>query len=73
MTMALYRRLWCDGTGEGPCGSWHGLAEFNGEEATRIRRSARIDGWVRRRRDGRLVDLCPECAAGARQDGAQPS
>lgn len=64
MTMAVYRRLWCDGQDEeGRCGNWHGLAESNGETADLIRRSARVDGWVWRRRDGRMVDLCPEHAA----------
>jgi hypothetical protein len=63
MTMAVYRRLWCDGRDEdGPCGNWHGTAEFNGETVASIRRSAHIEGWVRRRRNGRLVDLCPECS-----------
>ncbi|MFF7485597.1 hypothetical protein ACFZBC_08875 [Streptomyces luteogriseus] len=61
MTIAVYRRLWCDGRdNEGPCGNWHGTAEFNGETTAQIRRSARVDGWTRRRRNGRLVDLCPE-------------
>ncbi|QCX81094.1 hypothetical protein C9F11_37555 [Streptomyces sp. YIM 121038] len=29
--------------------------------AAQVRADGRRDGWVRRRRDGRLVDLCPAC------------
>ncbi|MFF9714799.1 hypothetical protein ACF1DW_04275 [Streptomyces sp. NPDC014603] len=64
MTIAVYRRLWCNGEDdEGRCGNWHGTAEFNGETAAELRRTARLDGWVRRHRNGRLIDLCPEHAA----------
>lgn len=64
MTIAVYRRLWCDGVDEeGRCGNWHGTAESNGETTEHLRRSAQVDGWVRRRLNGRLVDLCPEHAS----------
>lgn len=29
--------------------------------ANEIRRRARNAGWTRKRRDGKLVDLCPKC------------
>ncbi|MDT0472980.1 hypothetical protein RM863_12685 [Streptomyces sp. DSM 41014] len=62
MTLKVYRRLWCDGQDdEGRCPNWFNTAEFPDEDPARIRRSARLDGWSRRRRDGHLLDLCPEC------------
>jgi hypothetical protein len=63
MTLKVYRRLWCDGEDEeGRCPNWHGTAEFPDEDPACIRRVARRDGWRRRRRNGCLVDLCPEHA-----------
>ncbi|MBQ0827671.1 hypothetical protein [Streptomyces tagetis] len=47
-------------------------ARFTSRTARQVRSDGRRDGWVRRRRTGRLLDLCPGCAAGAEQDGAQP-
>ncbi|PAZ15627.1 hypothetical protein CLM62_12590 [Streptomyces sp. SA15] len=57
MTVAVYRRLWCD---HKPCGSWHGPADLPGETAAELRRTARSAGW--RRKNGK--DLCPDHAAG---------
>ncbi|MFE1950005.1 hypothetical protein ACFW9D_05985 [Streptomyces sp. NPDC059524] len=37
------------------------LARFGSRTAEQVRADGRSDGWVRRRRDGRLVDLCPTC------------
>lgn len=58
MTVAVYRRLWCDGVIDGaPCGAWVGTAELPGGTANGLRRLARIDGW--RRVEGK--DLCSDC------------
>ncbi|WP_282792938.1 hypothetical protein [Streptomyces sp. CC224B] len=29
--------------------------------AAEVRADGRVDGWARRRRDDRVVDLCPAC------------
>lgn len=58
MTVATYRRLWCDSVVDGErCAAWYGTAELPNDTATKLRRQARIYGW--KRRDGR--DLCPDC------------
>lgn len=36
-------------------------ARFTSLTAAEVRTDGRADGWVLRRRDGRLVDLCPTC------------
>jgi hypothetical protein len=36
-------------------------ARFASLTAVEVRADGRTDGWVSRRRDGRLVDLCPAC------------
>lgn len=36
---------------------------FGSLTARQVRADGRKNGWTRRRRDGRLVDLCPACAA----------
>lgn len=36
-------------------------ARFASLTAAQVREDGRTDGWARRRRDGRLVDLCPAC------------
>lgn len=36
-------------------------ASFNSLTAADVRADGRTDGWVRRRRYGRRVDLCPAC------------
>lgn len=36
-------------------------AGFASLTAAEVRADGRTDGWVSRRRDGRLVDLCPSC------------
>lgn len=36
-------------------------ARFASMTAAAVRADGRRDGWVRCRRDGRLVDLCPAC------------
>ncbi|MGV2914462.1 hypothetical protein [Streptomyces alfalfae] len=36
-------------------------ARFGSMTAAEVRADGRAGGWVRRRRDGRLVDLCPAC------------
>ncbi|MEZ7005603.1 hypothetical protein [Streptomyces sp. AD55] len=61
----------CDGPDEGTdCPQSDAIsARFTSRTARQVRADGRADGWVRRRRDGRLVDLCPECAVGARQGG----
>lgn len=57
MSIAIYRRVWCDGPGSGlMCGSWLG-EDMPGETATELRRRARNAGW--RRLGGK--DLCPNC------------
>ncbi|MFI6251475.1 hypothetical protein [Streptomyces sp. NPDC051016] len=35
---------------------------FASRTARQVRADGRSDGWARRRRAGRLVDLCPHCA-----------
>jgi hypothetical protein len=55
VTVAVYRRLWCDAK----CGAWYGLAELPGDTAAELRRCARTEGW--RRKNGK--DLCPECVS----------
>jgi hypothetical protein len=47
-------------------------ASLTSRTARQVRADGRADGWTTRRRASRLRDVCPECAAGARQDGAQP-
>lgn len=36
-------------------------ASFGSMTAAEVRADGRILGWTRRRRDGRLADLCPTC------------
>ncbi|MEU6661222.1 hypothetical protein [Streptomyces sp. NPDC046821] len=36
-------------------------ARFASLTAAQVRADGRFDGWARRRRGGRLVDLCPAC------------
>lgn len=36
---------------------------FGSFTAAQVRADGRKDGWVQRRRDGRSVDLCPNCKA----------
>lgn len=36
-------------------------ASLRSVTAVQVRSDGREDGWVSRRRDGRLVDLCPTC------------
>lgn len=36
-------------------------ASFNSLTAAEVRADGRTDGWARRHRDGRLVDLCLNC------------
>ncbi|MWA08816.1 hypothetical protein [Streptomyces sp. BA2] len=36
-------------------------ARFASLTAAEVRADGRADGWVRPRRGGRLVDLCPAC------------
>ncbi|MGW0312081.1 hypothetical protein [Streptomyces flavidovirens] len=57
MTVATYRRIWCDGPGSGlMCGSSFGM-DIPGETAADVRKRARSEGW--RRDSGR--DICPDC------------
>lgn len=37
---------------------------FGSLTADQVRADGRTDGWATRRRNGRLVDLCPNCQAG---------
>lgn len=36
-------------------------ASFGSLTAAEVRADGQEDGWTRRRREGRLVDLCPAC------------
>lgn len=36
-------------------------ASFTSLTAAEVRADGRADGWIRRRRNGRRVDLCPAC------------
>jgi hypothetical protein len=38
-------------------------AQFTSMTPQQVRADGREDGWTRRRRNGRLVDLCPTCTA----------
>jgi hypothetical protein len=38
-------------------------ARFASMTVHQVRADGREDGWTRRRRAGRLIDLCPNCAA----------
>jgi hypothetical protein len=38
-------------------------ARFESMTPQQVRADGREDGWTRRRRAGRLVDLCPNCIA----------
>jgi hypothetical protein len=38
-------------------------AQFTSMTAAQVRADGRETGWTRRRRNGRLVDLCPTCTA----------
>lgn len=70
MTADAYLVLRCDApddtaTGiDGDCvaeGSWP--VRFEPHTHRELRRLLKGRGWSRARRDGRLVDLCPNCAA----------
>lgn len=55
----------CDGpapTRDCPCSAAIPI-RFTSMTAAAVRVDGRADGWVRRRRGGRLVDLCPDCKA----------
>ncbi|WP_424891922.1 hypothetical protein [Streptomyces sp. XH2] len=56
MSLATYRRIWCDGPGSGAlCGASFGLS-LPGETGTELRRRATAEGW--RQVTGK--DLCPD-------------
>jgi hypothetical protein len=40
-------------------------AQFTSMTTQQVRADGREDGWTRRRRAGRLADLCPGCTAAA--------
>lgn len=65
MSIVLTHDVFCDGTDPstgGPCPAWtHGATGQDG--AAIARRIARSDGWARRRVEGKLRDLCPDCVA----------
>lgn len=53
----------CDGPADGlDCPQSAAVPiRFGSLTAAEVRADGRKDGWVRRRRDRRLVDLCPTC------------
>ncbi|MEU2730076.1 hypothetical protein ABZ650_20405 [Streptomyces griseoviridis] len=55
----------CDGpTADTDCPDSAAVAaRFASRSARQVRADGRADGWRWRRRDRRLVDLCPNCAA----------
>jgi hypothetical protein len=55
----------CDGPAEGTdCPDSAAVsASYASRTARQVRADGRASGWARRRRAGRLVDLCPDCAA----------
>lgn len=54
LTSGIWFRVWCD-----DCGRPH-------HAKTLLRKiaigEARADGWKRKRRDGKMIDICPACA-----------
>lgn len=56
MTIKVTTDVFCN-----VCGNWvHGLVDFD-KQAQMARDIARDQGWITQRRDGKLVDLCPNC------------
>lgn len=59
-----------------PCDAWS--AEMDGDRGLKLARAeAKRKGWVRKRANGKLIDLCPDCAAdipvvGDQAGGEQP-
>lgn len=60
MSAYLVATLFCDGVA---CS-----VKCTGVYVTSVRRFAAKDGWVRRKVDGKMVDLCPRCALAVAQE-----
>ncbi|MGW5529435.1 hypothetical protein [Streptomyces xanthochromogenes] len=62
---ALGVEVACDGPGESrDCPESAAIhARFGSLTAAQVREDGRTDGWTRRRRGRRLVDLCPACSS----------
>jgi hypothetical protein len=64
MSLTITTDVFCDGVvdGEG-CHAWtEGVTHPTSVQATDARERAKAKGWTRRKRDGRMVDLCPLCS-----------
>lgn len=57
MSIVVTTDVFCD-----ECGNWIFGDTGHKADARKARASAKSEGWVRIRVDGRLVDLCPTCA-----------
>ena len=70
MSVRAYFDVWCDI--EGPrCRGWCEQAtamEYEGRQKARWR--AKREGWVVIQRDGKRLDVCPNCAATSSQEAA---
>ena len=64
MSIAKTYDVFCDGDG---CINWEDGASST-RSASVARRHAKGYGWVRRRLDGRMVDLCPRCIRNLRAE-----
>lgn len=56
MGAEIEAHIWCDGPKGGSCGQ----NEY-GPSITVVRAFLKELGWVKRTRDGEVVDLCPYC------------
>lgn len=56
VSTAVVYTVWCDGEG---CLQWD--ADGSENTITKAVASAKHGGWVRKRVNGRIVDLCPHC------------
>lgn len=58
MSVSTDVTIWCDAD---ECNEWY--QGDSGSNASRIRRTLARRGWTRVRRDGRVLDLCPDDSA----------
>lgn len=56
--------VWCDGPKSDPDNCQAGDQNEYGYSITAVRAFLRETGWVVRKRNGQVVDLCPTCKKG---------
>jgi hypothetical protein len=62
MSSSKETTIWCD-----RCHRWD---RVSGGSVQSARATLRLEGWVRTREDGQLIDLCPVCVDS--RQGGQP-